>query len=377
MKLPQIADLGDLAGKRVLLRVDFNVPLRDGEISDDVRIREALPTLELLRSAGAQIKACSHLGRPGGRPVKSFSLAPVRERLAELAPDVELLENLRFKPGEMRCSQSAVEQLVSDCDVYVNEAFGVSHRAHASIVGPPGRLPSAAGPLLLREVGELLALRAGPPRPFVVLLGGAKLAGKLEAAEALCEVADEVLVGGALCFTFLAAAGHSIGGSPHKEEHLDSCRSFLRSGKSKLTLPKDIVALSDSGCIGIPSAGGEVSVFPANLPTGWRGVDIGPETAAFYTKRIEQAATVFWNGPMGVFEDPRFAAGTRAVAEAVAASEARTIAGGGDSAEALRALGLSHAVDYLSTGGGAAMELLANGDLVGLAALRKSRGGNK
>ncbi len=373
MRLPQITDLGDLSGKRVLVRADFNVPLQNGDISDDVRIQRVLPTFEMLQSAGAQVRACSHLGRPAGRAEKSLSLSPVRASLSKLAPGVELLENLRFDPGEVECRDSTVDRLISGCDAFLNEAFGVSHRAHASVVGPPGRLPSAAGPLLVHEVEELLALRTAAPRPFVVVLGGAKLAGKLEAAEALCEIADEVLIGGALCFTFLAAAGHSIGASFYNVEHIDVCREFLRrSGSSTLTLPEDIVGLSASGCIGDPTAGGEVRVFGADLPMGWRGVDIGPATAARFADRIGEAASVFWNGPMGAFEDPRFAFGTRAVAEAVAATPARTVVGGGDSADALRGLGLGEAVDYLSTGGGAAMDLLASGDLPGLAALRSS-----
>lgn len=372
MKLPQIGDLGDLRGRRVLVRADFNVPLQNGRISDERRIREVLPTLDQLHRAGARVKVCSHLGRPAGRPEKSLSLAPVRARLGELAPGVELLENLRFDPGEVECRDSTVERLVGGCDAYLNEAFGVSHRRHASVVGPPARLPSAAGPLLLREVEELLALRKAARRPFVVVLGGAKLAGKLEAAEALCEVADKVLIGGALCFTFLAAAGRPIGASYCDQERLEACRAFLERGAKALRLPSDFVGLSAAGCIGDASAGGEVRIFDHDLPAGWRGVDIGPVTASSYSEVISGAATVFWNGPMGAFEDPRFSEGTRAVAEAAAASSAYTVVGGGDSGEALRGLGLADSVDYLSTGGGAAMELLAQGDLVGLSALRES-----
>ncbi len=372
MNLPELCDLGDLSGKRVLVRADFNVPLTDARISDERRIGAVLPTLERLHWAGARVKVCSHLGRPAGRPEKSLSLAPVRSRLNELAPGAELLENLRFDPGEVECHESTVDRLVSGCDAYLNEAFGVSHRRHASVVGPPARLPSAAGPLLVREVKELLALRSSAQRPFVVVLGGAKLAGKLEAAEALCEIADHVLIGGALCFTFLAAAGRPIGASYCDHGRLEACRAFLERGVESLTLPSDFVGLSAEGCIGDPSAGGEVRLFEHDLPAGWRGVDIGPSTSALYSEVIRGAATVFWNGPMGAFEDSRFSEGTKVVAEAVAGSGAYTVVGGGDSGKALRSLGLVDSVCYLSTGGGAAMELLARGDLVGLAALRES-----
>jgi phosphoglycerate kinase len=367
--VPLLEDLGDLEGRRVLLRADFNVPIEDGEITDDLRIRAALPTIEWLREAGAVVTACTHLGRPKGAPDARYSVEPVRARLAELAPGVELLENLRFDPGETADDPAFVQRLIEGQDAYVNDAFGASHRAHASIVGPPRFLPSAAGRLLEREVAVLLPLRTEPRRPFVVVLGGSKVSDKLGVIGALLEVADRLVIGGGMCFTFLAAQGHRVGSSLLEADHVETCRALLESG-APITVPHDITALGPGGKIGDPAAGGEVRQLGVEIPDGWMGLDIGPGSAAEFTDLIDEARTVFWNGPMGVFEDPRFAAGTRTVADAMAASRAFTVVGGGDSAAALAAFGLQGEVDHVSTGGGASLELLEQGDLPGLEALR-------
>jgi phosphoglycerate kinase len=368
--VPTLEDLPPLAGKRVLLRADFNVPLRDGEITDDLRIRAALPTIGWLRDQGAEVVACTHLGRPKGRPDPKYSVAPVRARLAELAPGVELAENLRYDPGEEANDPAFVARLVDGFDAYVNDAFGASHRAHASIVGPPQFLPSAAGRLLAREVEVLGGLRSHPRRPFVAVLGGSKVSDKLQVIEALLQVADSLLVGGGMCFTFLAAGGSGIGDSLFEDDMVDTCRSLLDEHGDRLVLPSDITALGPGGELMNPAAGGDVRQVGTTVPAGWTGVDIGPGTAAGFGDRIAEARTVFWNGPMGVFEDQRFEAGTRAVAQAVADTAAFTVVGGGDSAAALAQFGLDDAVDHVSTGGGASLELLEQGDLPGLAALR-------
>jgi len=368
MSVPQLENLGDLDGRRVLLRADFNVPMRDGVIADDLRIRAALPTIEWLQQRGALVTACTHLGRPKGAPDPAYSVAPVRARLAELAPGVELLENLRFNPGETACDPAFVAELIAGQDCYVNDAFGASHRAHASIIGPPRHLPSAAGRLMAREVEVLLPLRSEPRRPFVVILGGAKVSDKLGVIEALLGVADRLIIGGGMCFTFLAAQGHPVGASLLEKDQIETCRRLLESGA--ITIPHDITALSPEGKIGDPEAGGEVRQMGANIPDGWMGLDIGPGTAAEFLDIIAEARTIFWNGPMGVFEDPRFAAGTRTVAEAMAETRGFTVVGGGDSAAALVQFGLQNEVDHVSTGGGASLELLELGDLPGLEALR-------
>ena len=368
--VPTLEDLPSVDGKRVLLRADFNVPIRDGEITDDLRVRAALPTIEWLRGRGAQVAACTHLGRPKGTPDPRYSVEPVRRRLAELAPGVDLLDNLRFDPGEEADDPAFVAKLVDGFDAYVNDAFGASHRAHASIVGPPRSLPSAAGRLLAKEVDVLLGLRTRPRRPFVAVLGGAKVSDKLTVIEALLGVADTVLIGGAMCFTFLAARGNPIGASLFEDDMVDTCRSLLDQHGDRLVLPTDITALGPGGELMNPDAGGDVRQVGTRLPDGWTGVDVGPGTAADFGDRIAEARTVFWNGPMGVFEDPRFEAGTRAVAQAVADTGAFTVVGGGDSAAALAQFGLDDDVDHVSTGGGASLELLERGDLPGLEALR-------
>ncbi len=371
MPLPLLPDLGDLSGRRVLVRTDFNVPLEGGEITDDLRIRAALPTLRWLQEQGATVTACSHLGRPKGAPDPAYDMAPVRARLAELAPGVALLENLRFDPGETANDPAFVRTLIDGQDAYVNDAFGASHRSHASIVGPPQFLPSAAGRLLAREAEVLGGLRVNPRHPFVAILGGAKVSDKLGVIEALLGVVDTLIVGGGMCFTFLAAQGHAIGGSLVEPDQIDTCRRLLAE-TSAIHLPSDLTALGPGGRIGDPSAGGEVRQFGVNLPEGWMGLDIGPGTAAEFIDVISDAGTILWNGPMGVFEDDRFAAGTRAVAQAVADARGFTVVGGGDSAAALAQFGLAAEVDHLSTGGGASLELLEKGDLPGLRALREA-----
>ncbi|MGH1487964.1 MAG: phosphoglycerate kinase [Acidimicrobiales bacterium] len=369
--VPELEDLGDVNGKSVLVRVDFNVPLSGGEIADDLRIKAALPTLKWLQKNGAKVTACSHLGRPKGQPNPEYSLDPVRKRLAELAPGVELLENLRFDAGEEANSDAMVASLIDGYDAYVNDAFGASHRAHASIVGPPKHLPSAAGRLLAKEVGVLLGLRDQPRRPFIAVMGGAKVSDKLSVIEALLEVVDGIVIGGGMAFTFLKAQGHSVGSSLLEEDMVETCARLLEHSKP-IYLPEDVTALGPGGKLFEPEAGGEVRQAGVNLPEGWMGVDIGPGTAAVFTEVIMEAGTVLWNGPMGVFEDPRFSAGTQAIAAAFAETRAFTVVGGGDSAAAAKQFDVDDQVDHVSTGGGASLELLEQGDLPGLEALRLS-----
>ncbi|MEX2292592.1 MAG: phosphoglycerate kinase [Acidimicrobiales bacterium] len=371
-RVPVLEDLPPLSGKRVLLRADFNVPVHDGQITDDLRIRAALPTIEWLQGHGASVVACTHFGRPKGTPDPKYSVAPIRERLAELAPGVELLENLRFDPGEQSNDPAFVAELIDGFDAYVNDAFGASHRAHASIVGPPQHLPSAAGRLLAKEVQVLLDMREHPNRPFVAVLGGSKVSDKLKVIDALLGVADEVLIGGGMCFTFLKAQGHSVGDSLCEDDMVDTCKALLSAGAA-IRLPSDVTALGPGGVIGDPSAGGDVRQMGASVPDGWKGLDIGPGTAADFSDVILDARTIFWNGPMGVFEDPRFEGGTRTVAEAVAETTGFTVVGGGDSAAAVAQFGLASKIDHISTGGGASLELIETGDLPGLTALRGER----
>lgn len=368
--VPELEDLGDVSGKSVLLRADFNVPLADGRITDDLRIRAALPTIQWLLDHGASVTACTHLGRPKGAPDPRYSVEPVRERLAELAPGVELLDNLRFDPGETANDPAFVDRLVDGHDLYVNDAFGASHRGHASIVGPPARLPSAAGRLLAREVEVILGIREDPAHPFVAITGGSKVSDKLGVITALLDRADSIIVGGGMCFTFFAAMGHPIGNSLCEEDMIDTCRQLLEEHGDRLHLPSDVVGLGPGGKIGDPDAGGEVRNFGRSLPDGWMGLDIGPGSAAEFGDVIAEARTILWNGPMGVFEDPRFEAGTRAVALSVADSGGFSVIGGGDSAAAIAQFGLADQVSHISTGGGASLELIENGDLPGLAALR-------
>ena len=358
--IPVLDQLGDVRGKRVLVRTDFNVPMDDGRITDDFRIRAALATINWLTERGASVVCASHLGRPKGRPEPKFSMEPVRRRLAELAPGVDLMENLRFHPGEEGNDPAFVANLIDGVDAYVDDAFGAAHRAHASIVGPPKTLPSAMGLLLQKEVEVLLGLREQPKRPFVAVLGGAKISDKLGAVESLLDLVDSLVIGGAMCFTFFAAQGKPIGESLWEPDQVATCKRLLDAGKT-IHLPEDITGLD---------ARGQYATFGTRLPEGAKGFDIGPGSAAAFTDIIMESRTVFWNGPMGMFEDDRFANGTRTVAQAMADTKAFTVVGGGDSAAALAQFGLEDQVDHVSTGGGASLELLELGDLPGLAALR-------
>jgi phosphoglycerate kinase len=385
--VPQLEDLPLHRGPRVLLRADFNVPLRDGEIDDDLRIVAALPTIQWLRERDVTVVCCSHLGRPKGTRDPKYSLAPVARRLGELlgtsvelSPDVAgfesihraeslrdcdvmMIENLRFDRGEEANDPAFAANLSQLGDVYVDDAFGAAHRAHASIVGPPVVLPSAAGRLLAREVEVLGGLLDAPKRPFVAVLGGVKVSDKLGVIDALLERCDTLLIGGAMAFTFLVAQGASVGDSLVEADHVEHCRELLASGR--IAVPTDVVIAQD-----MAAHARAQHVRAAAIPDGWKGLDIGHETASHYADVIAAAATVLWNGPMGVFELEPFAAGTRTVAEAVADCRGFTVVGGGDSASAVRHMHLADRIDHVSTGGGATLELIELGDLPGLQSLR-------
>ncbi len=375
-----LRDLGNVDGKRVLVRVDFNVPLDHGAITDDTRIRAAVPTIEELRRQGARLVLVSHLGRPKDREPE-LSLRPVGERLAELtgldvtvldgdqlpesaSGDVLLLENIRFEPGETKNDPALARSLAALADIYVNDAFGAAHRAHASTEGVARLIPDhAAGLLLEKEVTTLSRLLQAPDRPLVAVLGGAKVSDKIAVIERFLEVADSILIGGAMCFPFFAAQGHSIGASLCAEEDVELARRLL--GSDKLRLPVDLVLADRFAEDADPQP-----LDGVDVPDGLMGLDIGPRTAETYADAIANAGTVFWNGPMGAFELAPFAAGTRAVAEAVAAARGTTVVGGGDSAAALTQFGLAGEVTHLSTGGGAALELIEGRALPGVEALR-------
>ncbi len=381
----------DVAGKRVLVRVDFNVPLSDGRVADDTRIRAALPTIELLRERGAAIVLVSHLGRPKGEVVPELSMRPVGERLAELlgapveqAPavvgaEVEtmaaglspgrvlLLENVRYEPGETGNDPQLAAALAALADLYVNDAFGAAHRAHASTEGVAHLLPGYAGLLLEREVSELTAVVESPERPLVVVLGGAKVSDKVGVIDRFLEVADRILIGGAMCFSFFRAQGIATGDSLVEEEGVKLAGEALRKAEEsgcELMLPVDLVLGRSFDAATERREGDGVEV-----PGGWMGLDVGPRTAAAYAEAIAAAGTVLWNGPMGAFELEPFAAGTRTVAEAVAAAPGTTVVGGGDSVAALHEFGLAEKVDWVSTGGGASLELLEGKKLPGVEAL--------
>ncbi|MBA2366166.1 MAG: phosphoglycerate kinase [Actinomycetota bacterium] len=392
--LPNLDDL-EVEGRRVLVRADLNVPLENGAIADDLRVRASLPTLQKLLERGARLVVCSHLGRPQGKVMEELRLAPVGRRLAELlvtdvlaleevigeeveracASDAEVvvLENLRFEPGEEANDADFAAALAGLAQAYVNDAFGSSHRAHASVVGVPALLPCAAGLLLSREVAELERLLEDPEPPFVAVLGGAKVSDKLGVIRNLLERVDSVVVGGAMAFTLLAAQGHDVGGSRVEHDRLDEIRSTLEEAEARgvdVLVPSDVVAAE-----GIEE-GSPHEVVPLGEIGERMGVDIGPETAGRFGDVIAAARTVLWNGPMGIFEIDDYAAGTKAVARAIAEATSKgafTVAGGGDSAAALVELGMTDAVSHLSTGGGASLELLEGKELPGVAALRKER----
>lgn len=378
-KVPVLEDLGPVDGKSILVRTDFNVPMAGGRITDDLRIRLPLATVGwLLDHGAARVETASHLGRPKGEPNPKYSMDPVRARLGELltgagydASKVTVHENLRFDPREEAGDLSFAEDLVRGHDLFVNDAFGAAHRPHASVVGPPRLLPSAAGRVMAREVEVLDGLLHEAKHPFVAILGGSKVSDKLGVIEALLSRVDTLVVGGGMCFTFLAAAGHPIGGSLFEPDQVEKCRELLASGKD-IRIPSDLTILSPDGTFGPTRAeqSGEVRQVGVNVPEAWKGLDIGPGTAAEFSDAITEARTVLWNGPMGVFEDARFVAGTRAVAEAVAATSGFTVVGGGDSAAAIAEFGLADEIDHVSTGGGASLEFIEQGDLPGLAALR-------
>jgi phosphoglycerate kinase len=376
--VPLLDDLGDIDGAAVLVRTDFNVPIEGVEygachVVDDFRIRSALPTIEWLEARGATVTAASHLGRPTHDGPVRCSMEPVRRSLAALAPGVSLLENLRFDPGEEANDPAFLDRLVRGFDAYVNEAFGVAHRAHASVVGPPTRLPSAAGIRLAEEVDVLGRLLVEPQRPFVAVVGGSKIHDKLGVLRSLAEKADYLLIGGAMAFTFFAALGRDVGASLLDVEHIASCERLMRDYKN-IVLPTDVLALEPGGVFGAapPAVGprSDTKVVGQELPYGWKGLDIGPDTADAFAALIGGARTLFWNGPLGAIEDERFASGTRRVAEAVAACAGYTMVGGGDSAMVVDTLGLAEKIDFVSTGGGASLALIENGDLPALAALR-------
>ncbi len=375
--VPVLEDLPSVEGRTVLVRTDFNVPMSGGRIADDLRIRLALETLIwLLDHGAAQITTASHFGRPKGKPDPAFAMEPIRRHLGELltaagadADRVTVMENLRYDPREEAGDLSLARELVAGRDLFVNEAFGAAHRAHASIVGPPLLVPSAGGRVLAREVEVLSRLLHGAARPFVAVLGGSKVSDKLGVIEALLERVDTLLVGGGMCFTFLAAQGHAIGASLFEPDYVEICGRLLASGR--ILIPNDLTVLSPGGRFGEAGSSGEVRQVGPDVPDGWSGLDIGPGTAAAFADVIGEARTILWNGPMGVFEDLRFAAGTRTVAEAVAAASGFTVVGGGDSAAALNSFGLASRIDHVSTGGGASLEFLEHGDLPGLAALRE------
>jgi len=379
--IPLLQDLPPLEGARVLVRVDFNVPLHIGvrgqaTVADDFRIAAALPTLQQLLDEGAEVVAASHLGRPAGERDPRWVMDPVRERLEALCPGVGLAENLRFDRGEKANDPAFVQQLIGGFDAYVNEAFGAAHRAHASIVGPPQFLPSAAGLRFAREVEVLGGVLESPARPFVAVVGGAKVADKLEVLKVLATKVDTLVVGGGMAFTFMAARGQNVGNSLCDQSRLEDCRVLLESGV-RILLPTDTRALEPGGTFGPANDGrgsrGSVKVIEGDLPDGWTGLDIGPDSAATFAEAVAGAGTVLWNGPLGAFEDMRFAGGTRVVAQAVADSPGFSVVGGGDSASALDELGLSDRVDFLSTGGGASLSFIeTEGHLPGIDALRRA-----
>ena len=387
MNKRSVRDL-DVGGKRVLVRVDFNVPVKDGEVTDDTRIRRALPTIRYLLSEGARPVLVSHLGRPRGEPDPRYAMDPVAERLEELlgepvekldaavGPEVEealdgrdgrgvvLLENSRFYPGETKNDPGLADQLADLADLYVDDAFGAAHRAHATTVGVAERLPAAAGLLLEEEIDYLDTVLEAPERPFVAILGGAKVSDKLGVIESLLGTADSLLVGGAMCFTFFKALGHEIGDSLVEDNYLEEAKRLMDEAGERLVLPVDVVVADTM------EEGADSETVPVDgIPSGKMGLDIGPETVDLFGGHISGASTVFWNGPMGVFEIDAFAKGTEGVARAVADSGATSVVGGGDSVAAVNKLGLEDEMSHISTGGGASLEYVEGKELPGVAVL--------
>ncbi|TDE87335.1 phosphoglycerate kinase [Deinococcus sp. S9] len=388
----QTLDQLDVNGKRVLVRVDYNVPIKDGVVQDETRVTASLPTLQHLLARGAALVLMSHLGRPKNGPEEKYSLRPVaavleralgrpvkfiaslpsseetRRAVESLQPgEVALLENVRFEPGEEKNAPELVEQLARLGDAFVLDAFGSAHRAHASVSGVAGRLPHAAGLLLHNEVEALSRLLHDPARPYVVIIGGAKVSDKIKVIENLLPRVDRMLIGGGMMFTFIRARGGQIGKSLVEEDQVAYARQLLEQYGDRLMLPTDAVAADRFA----PDA--QTRVVPADrIPDGWMGLDIGPETARAYAEALQGAKTVFWNGPMGVFEFPAFAAGTNAVAQAVAklGNQAYTVVGGGDSVSAINQSGQASKVSHISTGGGASLELLEGQLLPGVEAMK-------
>ncbi|GAB4470918.1 MAG: hypothetical protein Kow0088_04240 [Anaerolineales bacterium] len=378
----------DFKGKKVLVRVDFNVPIKDGVVSDDTRIRAALPTIQYLLEQGAAVILCSHLGRPKEGPDPQFSMKPTAEHLAKLlgkpvafaedcigpvaekaanqlkAGEVLVLENTRFHKGETKNDPEMAKQLAALADVYVNDAFGSAHRAHASTEGVARLLPAVAGFLMEKEIQYLGQAIANPQKPFVAILGGAKISDKIGVIRNLLEKADQVLIGGGMANTFFKAQGYPVGESLVEDEALDVAKELLAVGSTKLRLPVDVV-IADKFEDGAQKK--TVSMGP--IPDGWRIMDIGPETVASFRKVILPAGTVVWNGPMGVFEFPNFAQGTFEIAKAVAECKGTTIVGGGDSVSAVKKSGVADQITHISTGGGASLEMLEGLVLPGVAAL--------
>jgi phosphoglycerate kinase len=379
----------DVKGKRILVRVDFNVPLVDGQVGDDTRIRAALPTLMDLLARGASLVLCSHLGRPKGEADPKYSLRPVVGRLSGLldrpvifvedcigdvarkaaaklaAGEVLLLENTRFHSGEKKNDPEMAAQLAELADIYVNDAFGSAHRAHASTVGVAQLLPAVAGLLMEKEIRYLGETVANPKQPFVAILGGAKVSDKIGVIRNLLGSSDAVLIGGGMANTFFKAQGYEMGDSLVEDEVLDTARQLLDDSGGRLRLPVDMV-IADRF-----AADAELQTLPVgDVPAGWRILDIGPKTVEEFSSVVAGAATVVWNGPMGVFELAPFAAGTFGVARAVAASQAESIIGGGDSVAAIKKAGLADQITHISTGGGASLEMLEGQVLPGVSALQ-------
>ena len=378
----------DVGGKRVLVRVDFNVPIKDGEVTDDTRIQRALPTIRYLLEEGACPVLISHLGRPKGEPDLKYAMDPVATRLHELLGEpvekldaavgpevvealddwdgrgVVLLENSRFYPGETSNDPGFADQLAALADIYVDDAFGAAHRAHATTVGVPERMPAAAGLLMKEEIDYLDKVLEDPERPFVAILGGAKVSDKLGVIESLLGTADSLLIGGAMGFTFFQALGYEVGDSLVEEDHLEEAKRLMEEAGDRLELPVDVV-VADAMAEGAESE----TVAVDGIPSGKMGLDIGPETVALFEGHISGASTIFWNGPMGVFEIDAFAKGTEGVARAVADSGATSVVGGGDSVAAVNKLGLEDRMSHISTGGGASLEYVEGKELPGIAVL--------